>query len=113
MFGDDLIFDLIVRGLRDDFLSRKLVFPFIGTALHDLFSVYLSPDARLELHRGEDKALFFLEAETGSVPAWRNNFARSSYWRKIGCYTALWKQYQQDFPKKAEYNPFAVLTLVP
>ena len=76
--------------------------------------LYLSPDARLELRRGENVALFFLEAETGSVPGWRKNFARSSYWRKLGFYTALWKQYQKDFSSDGEeYKTFAVLTVVP
>ena len=59
-------------------------------------------------------ALFFLEAETGSVPGWRKNFARSSYWRKLSFYTALWKQYQKDFSSDGEeYKTFAVLTVVP
>src|SRR2546422_8662553 len=50
LVGDDVVLDLVVRGLRDDVLADQLVLPLVRTVLHDLLGVGLAdPGQRLEV----------------------------------------------------------------
>lgn len=71
-------------------------------------------DAQFVLHRGEEHAFFFYEAETGKVPGRRTGYEQSSFFKKIRFYTELWRKYRRDYQAgRSEFATFLVLTTIP
>jgi DNA-binding Lrp family transcriptional regulator len=56
-----------------------------------------------------DRAIFFLEADRGTMPVKRSHFSQTSFYRKMLAYEATWSQ--SIHQKRFGFNRFRVLTV--
>jgi hypothetical protein len=56
-----------------------------------------------------DRAVFFLEADRGTMPVLRKNFSQTSFYRKLLAYEATWTQ--SIHRRRFGFNRFRVLTV--